>query len=101
MSHIYYYCCSFFFLFFSCSEEVKEIIKESNKITFHLGFPTPNERFSNVILEDGKELVYFVDPTTTKQIKFFNLNGELSVKIQLDSLYKRGREARCLLMLSP
>lgn len=92
MPYRYYYISALFFLVFSCSDEPKELVVERECLIFNLGFPTPKERFTDVFYSEGKELVYFVDATTTKQIKFFDLNGALNTKIQLDSLSKRGEK---------
>ena len=74
----------------SCKkEDAQEAIEVKETIIFDVGF-NPNFNFVGTFFDkiSHEEVIYFAEPVTNKQIKFFNIKGKLLDSINLENLSK-------------
>lgn len=70
----------------SCTEGTK--MKSNKEVTFPVGFQ-PISFLSGYFEGKNKQWLYFTDPTTTRQIKFFDLEGNIKDSVSLKAVVEQ------------
>ena len=93
---------AFFLLYNSCNKTIEvETFESKETIIFNIGFK-PEFRFAGSFFDEinNEEVIYFAEPVTNKQIKFFNAKGEFLDSINLESLSKSSSHLNSLKIIS-
>lgn len=91
-----------FFLFLSCIKDSKVHFHKVNDVSFNIGFLS-NHRLMGLVEDEltGKDLFYFGDPVTYKELRYFNLKGDAEFVVPLQEVIDVVRAIGHFQVISP